>query len=913
VTTARFELLGPFRVRYGGREIPVGRATAQAVLVALVLRPNVVLARDQLVRAVWGSVDGASGDSLYHYVSALRKALAPTGTVIESRRPGYRIGLDPAQVDALAFDEVATAAARLRGAEPMEAARLLREALTLWQGPAALPGLDLPGTRDVATSLDGRRLTAEEDLAALDLAAGRAAEVADRLFQLHGAHPGRDRLTALLVRALAATGRNDEAVALAGPVTGRDGPLAAAVRAARGECDDGVATFGVPARPSQLPPPTAHPVGRTTELRQITDYATKAASAQAPAICAIAGMAGVGKTELAIRAGYELADRFADGALFVDLRGFTPASSAMTPEVALDVLLRGLGIAGALIPPGTDARAALYRSVLADRRLLVVLDNAAGEEQVQPLLPGAGSCMVLITSRRRLAGLDDAEHVLLDVLDTGPAITLFTRVAGDRAGETDTPAREELITLCGHLPLAIRIAAARLRITPALRPAALLTELRRQDTRLAELSDGHRGVAAALAVSYDHLGPDRRQDLRRLALHPGADLALPAAASLFDRDLADTRWALAELEAASLLGQPAPERFQLHDLIREYAVAAGARSDLEPDRQAAYGRLLDHYLHAADLASRLLMPHRLRFPLDGAACNPPKLTSRSDALAWLDGEHRNLVAVSRIDHSDFDARRWQLAYTMRDYFYLRKQLDSWLLTHELALAGALRAGDRHAEARTRNNLGRVLLELGRTGAALIEYDLACELFESLGDEHGRSNALANLATLHRREGRHELALANLETARTYYRRAGARRNTGITLRSMARVETELGRLDAAAEHARQALDQATELALDLDAAQALAALGLALERAGNPTAAAAAYQRATEHARAGDSAYEQARALRRLGGLAAAAGDVTTARHQWTQALTLLRPLAVPAAQEVAADLAALDHLRPDL
>jgi DNA-binding SARP family transcriptional activator len=230
VATVRFELLGPFRVRYRGREIPVGGATAQAVLIALVLRPNVVLARDQLIRAVWGSADGASGDSLYHYVSSLRKALAQTGIVIESCRPGYRIDLDAAQVDALVFDGLVATAVRLRSAEPMQAAGLLRQALALWRGPEALSVLDLPGTRDVATRLNGRRLTAEEDLAALDLAAGRAAEVVDRLFQLHGTHPGRDRLTALLVRALAATGRGDEAVALAGPVTGQDGPLAAAVR-----------------------------------------------------------------------------------------------------------------------------------------------------------------------------------------------------------------------------------------------------------------------------------------------------------------------------------------------------------------------------------------------------------------------------------------------------------------------------------------------------------------------------------------------------------------------------------------------------------------------------------------------------------------------------------------------------------
>jgi tetratricopeptide (TPR) repeat protein/DNA-binding SARP family transcriptional activator len=908
--------LGAFNFGYAGSTVEVGGPLAQAVLVGLLRWPNTVVDAGQLINAVWGTAGGASADSLYHYISGLRKALAATGLQIEGRLPGYRIRLDPKQVDAHRFNDLIQNARTLGDTEPEEAIRCLRLALSLWRGPRALPGLSAPGARLYAAALDSRRLDAEEDLAQLELARGNVAQVLDRLWSLRAAHPDRTRLTAVLMRALQATGRAAEAVALSKDAR-RGGPAAdqasQALRSAGQVFPSGsrlpVAGGAVlPVSPFQLPAPTVHFTGRDSELERLLGL-WPAGAEQVPATmvaAVVAGMGGIGKTALVVHAAHRLAHRFPAGVLFTELRGFTPDSEPTAPEAVLDTLLRGLGVPSDRIPPGLDARVALYRSVLAGRRALVVLDNAATESQVRPLLPSTPGCMVLVTSRNRLAGLDDAEHLMLDVLDPGDAIALFVRVAGDRAADAGQQAIEDVVELCGYLPLAIRTIAARLRISRGATLASLLAELCAQDGRLAALDDGDRSIARTLAVSYRHLPATQQLALRRLGMHTGPDVDVHAAAALLDLGVAPTRGALTGLEAASLLDRPTPERFAFHDLTRAYATRCAQDLDTEADRQAALTRLFDYYLHTTARANRFVMPYRYQIPLDGRASREPGFDNRRSALEWLDTERLNLTAVCRIDDPAFDSRRWQLAYLLRDFFFLRKHLDAWVETHQLALAGCKRTNDRMAEARTRNNLGRALLELGRRADAAAEYERARVLFEDLGDGRGLSDALVNQATILRAQGNYEPALRDQRTALDYYRRSGATRSIGITLRAMALSEAELGRLADAARHGEEALAIALQQGTDIDAAQALNTLGLTYSNVGDDDAALAAHRQAIEFSRSCGSSYEEANALHHLGRLAARAGDPDLARRRWAQALELFRVLAVPRAQEVLADLATL-------
>ena len=543
----------------------------------------------------------------------------------------------------------------------------------------ALDNLTLAGIRRLAAGWEARRLDAEEELAEIDLRRGRPDQVLDRLHTLAAAHPGRPRLAAALARALATTGRTDQAravLAQAERADGRagDGLHPALVQARRALSGSGGGS--PPARPGpmasaagvvpfQLPADTVRFTGRADYLARLLDLRPdrsgrsdgSAASAgsdgsNGPAtvvVTAVEGMAGIGKTALAVRAAHRMADRFPDGVLFTDLRGFTPQAEPTAPEHALDHLLRGLGVPGPQIPPDLDTRIGLYRSVLARRQVLVLLDNVADETQLAPLLPTTPSCRTIVTSRRHLAGLDDATHLVLPVLDPAEAADLFRGLTGDRAKPADQPTIERIVALCGQLPLAIRIAAARLRLAPAGNPATACDELAdamATGSGLDWLSDGHRAVGAALAVSYRHLNANQQHAFRLAALHPGRCIEPYAMAALADATVDRARDLLEELHAASLIDQPAHRRYTLHDLVAAYAstLAAGLA---EPDRQAAVDRVLDHYAAASSRAMNLAYPweadHRPRPPATHTPA--PGLTDEHEAHAWLDAETDSMLAA----------------------------------------------------------------------------------------------------------------------------------------------------------------------------------------------------------------------------------------------------------------------------
>ncbi|MBE8516442.1 tetratricopeptide repeat protein [Amycolatopsis sp. H6(2020)] len=617
--------------------------------------------------------------------------------------------------------------------------------------------------------------------------------------------------------------------------------------------------------PSGLPPVTAVFTGRAAELG-----AVRAALETGSGICVISGLGGVGKTALAVRCAHRLEAGFADGCLFVDLRG--RSRPPVAPSVVHDRVLRRLGVVAERIPADPDDRAALYSAHLRDRGLLLVLDNAVSAAQVQALLPGGSRCRVLVTSRSRLTALDDAEHVSVDVLPRQTAIDLFATLTGaDEVGE----AGHRVVERCGRLPLAIRIAAARLRAHPRWDVDELDRRLADASALLTELDDGERSLAASFQLSAGELEPAEARLLRLLALHPGADFDVPAASALGGLPLRDADRLLDRLHNVYLVGQPTADRYSLHDLVRTFALTLPGPPG---DDAEALRRMLEHYLAIADAADRLIAPNR--FPVVESPGSPAlTLQDAEEARRWLGAELPTLVAMVELDDPALDGYRWQLAYALRGYFYLAKELDAWLLTHTAALAASRRLGDSRAEAITRNNLGMGLAAAQRLDEATEQHDAAYALFDALGDQHGLSDCLANLAAVLSRQGRFSDALEHQQRALRFYSDAGLDRKRGITLRSMSTAYLALGRVTDAVRSAEDGLALAMRGAYDLDIAQAANALGAAREEKNDYGLAEEAWRTALAHGERCSSLHEQAGAHWGLGRVALARGRTSEAEE----------------------------------
>jgi tetratricopeptide (TPR) repeat protein len=647
----------------------------------------------------------------------------------------------------------------------------------------------------------------------------------------------------------------------------------------------------IPITPRQLPV-APELVGRATELSRLTALAPGAR-------VVISGAAGIGKTALALRWANQVADRFSDGHLYVDLNGFG-YQQRMAADEALYGFLVSLGVDPGAIPATQAARAAVFRSLLADRNMLVVLDNAADSDHVLPLLPGAFPGVVIITSRSRLDGLAtrvDVEHLPLDLLDADEGLELLVHRLGRSRVDAEPEAAATLVRLCAGLPLALSIVAARTRL--GLR--RLVAELANERTPLAALAvdDAGLDLRSFFSWSYQRLASLPAKLFRLFGLHPGEDIDVYAAAALAEAGLSDTRRAIDSLLGAHLLEERFPGRFSMHDLLRAYALEL---ADADGDDPLA--RLSGYYLSTADRADRFITPHRFRIPLDiGTVAAAPPIDDYHQALDWFSAEHGNLLGICR---SSVGSSSWQLAYTLRGFFFLTKRWDAWIETHERALAACMHLGDLQAEATTRNNLGRALLESGRQKEAAGQYESARRLFEKIGDRHGLSNALANQATIMRREGRLDEALTNVNQALAYYRHVGARRNKAITLRTMSLIELGLGRLDDASNHIDEALHAFRALGNDLEAAKGFNTLGLIMQLRGALTAAEDAYRQAIQISRQCGSRYEEARARHRLGAICAVRGARDDAKREWTQSLSLYQALGAVKAGRVAADLSSL-------
>jgi DNA-binding SARP family transcriptional activator/tetratricopeptide (TPR) repeat protein len=820
-----FRVLGPLDVVVGGASLGLTGLRERCLLAALLIDEGRVVPLARLVDAVWdGRPPENAGKQVRNCVSGLRRRLREAGVTTEpisSHPAGYVLTVGADVLDRDRFNALVVQGRRAASAGMLEdAVARMREALALWRGPA-LAGLSGRTLQAAAAGLDEQRLTVLQECLDYEVALGRGAGLVAELSTLVGEHPLRERLRAVLMRALHRSGRRTEAldvyregrrllVSETGLEPGQelrdlerailtdDGPTGEA-------CAEPVSARWavVVERPAQLPASVPAFTGRDPELTELDELLSSAGGGTI-VVSAIAGAGGVGKTALAVHWAHRVRDQFPDGQIYVDLRGY-----ALTPPMrtidALALLLRALGVPAERLPVDVDEATALYRSRLAGRRILVVLDNAADPDQVRPLLPGNPACVVLVTSRSSLAGLvarEGARPLALGVLSPAEAYALLVRLLGDRRVAAEPAAARDLARGCAYLPLALRIAAAHLQSRPRRRIAEYVAELRQDDglSALAVDGDPHTAVRVTFDISYARLEPETRRLFRLMGLVPGPDVTAEAIAASADVPVADCARGLARLASAHLVDEVAAGRFGAHDLLRRYAAEVVQREESEEVRRRATERLLAWYLRTVDAAAGVLYPEILRLP-DRTTGAPPVFDDATAALAWLDAERRNLVAAIQVA-TDHGPRRsaWLLADALRGYFHLRMSTVEWDFVAHAGAAAADLDGDVAAHAAARLSLGDLYWRISRYPAAIEHYALAATLAGQAGWDRGQGAVHGNLGNVYQQSGRLAQAAENYRAALAIAERTGWVTGQAANLDNLGAVYAEMGRLSEAAEH-----------------------------------------------------------------------------------------------------------------
>ena len=939
----RFGLLGPLLVSRAGVTVTIPAGKQRALLAALLLNANRVVSLQELAGVLWADDPPASARvTIHNYVKRLRQALdADAGERIATVPGGYLIRVDVAELDVSRFEAAQEAASdAARQGDWATAADQLRAALSLWRGEPLADVVSEMLALQAVPRLEEMRLQAVEAWVDAELRLGRHAEVIAELRQLAGAHPLRERLHALLMLALYRNGQQGEALAAyqrarrvlidelgaePGPELRRleqqvlDADPALEPPAAEGDASSDLAGFRRPRPasaivPRQLPAPVRHFVGRSDELKVLTSLLDPARSGEPETvvISAIGGTAGVGKTALALRWAHQVADRFPDGQLYVNLRGFDPSAAPVSPADAIRQFLAALREPGDPVPPDEEASAALYRSLVAGRRMLIVLDNARDADHVRPLLPGSPGCLVLVTSRSQLASLvavEGAHPLALDVLTEADASELLARRIGPERLAAELGAGAELIALCARLPLAVAITAAHAELQPGLSLAALAGGLRDAAGRLDALDagDAASSVRTAFSWSYQHLPAPTARMFRLLGLHPGPDITAAAAASLVGADFGDARRALHELTRASLLREDSVDRFALHDLLRVYAAELADTKESPDQRQAAIHRMADHYVHTAHTASLVIYPNReeitLTPPLPGVL--PEDITTYQQAMAWCEAEHRVLLAiVSRAAEAGLDTHAWQLPTSLTIFLSRRGHWDSLPAIHQTGLAAALRLGDLKAQAIAHRSLGYAFSLLRQYEEAQSHFMHAIDLFRQLGDRPGEARAHHGLSGPLNGQGRYKDGLDHSLQALGLFQAMGDRRYQATVLNNIGFFHAQLGEYQQALDFCRQALALHTELGDWESEGYTWNSLGLAHQHLGHHDEAVDCYSRALAISRQAGDRPNQAAHLADLGDAHHAAGNPMAAREAWQQALEILDDLQHPSAGKVRDKLA---------
>jgi DNA-binding SARP family transcriptional activator/tetratricopeptide (TPR) repeat protein len=837
-------LLGPVEVVRRGQRLDLGRRRERLLLGLLMLEPGRVVSVHRLIELLW-DVDAppSARASLRTHVARLRTSLAACDITLAGRTDGYLAEVEPDLIDAHRFVEQ-VAAARGLVAPDMRAAAL-RSALALWRGPLMADVADDRLRQRIGAGLDDLRRTAVESLAEADLDSGHPQQVVTDLAPLVETHPTWERSIALLMTALYRCGRQADALALydrtrrllADELGVDPGPHLRErydrILRSDPSLDPGptAATTTTPQQatplvPRQLPRDVANFTGREADLARLDEESTVDGPVPAIILTTISGTAGVGKTALAVRWAHHAAHRFPDGQLFVDLRGFD-IGPPVRPIDALVQLLLALGVEPDRIPAGQDEAAGLYRSLVAQRRMLVVLDNAASAESVRPLLPGGRDCLVLITSRNRLSGLvahDGARPIPLDALSHKDSVALLARVMGERRFDAEPEATAELAIACGHLPLALRIAAATLVDQPDLRIADYLTRFGRVGLDTLRIEDDERSaVGAAFDQSYAALEPRARRMFRLVSLFP-AGWTADAAAAVADCDPDTARRTLVRLAEAHLVAEPSPDRYDLHDLLRVYARERLHAEEGEATRSAMTDRLYRWYTGRVDASARLLYPTVVRVQPPDAS--HPDFPGRDAALRWHDDERANLIALI-VEPSPAGTARLVvvLADALRGFFITRRNPVDWLAVATAAVTASEVDGDPRLRAAAYLQLSSAVVGVGDLEDSISHAERAASLSREAGWVEGELASLNLLGSNYDNAGLPERAETVLTEALRLNRAINRYTGMATNLTNLGRLNLKLGRLAMAAEQLTEMLDLVEQQRLTIPPSFALSNLG----------------------------------------------------------------------------------------
>lgn len=948
----RFRILGPIEVWSGQSWSGITAPKWRALLATLLLNPGQVVSTDRLIAEVWGDQPpGGAANLISVYVLRLRRKLDdPDGRVLTTRAPGYQLLLEPGDLDAGRFEAlVGQGRQALSAGSFRRAAEVLAEALALWRGPALadVPPFELVTAE--AARLEETRLAALELRIEADIGCGQHAQLVPELRRLVSDHPLREALWSLLIRALDAAGRRAEALTAYGQAReviaeelGVDpGPelqrlyqvmLTAdalgppAVPDARTPAAPAPPGPDAPPRPApaaprrvpaQLPADVPDFTNRERHLDRVLGLVREAQERERPAmpVTVVAGTPGLGKTTFAVHAAHALRDDFPDGQLYVNLLG--GSGQPAQPDEVLARFLRDLGVDGTRVPVEAEERAAMYRTRLAGRRTLVLLDDARQAAQVRPLLPGTASCAVIVTSRSRLPDLAGSSLVDLDVLDSGQAAELFTRIIGADRASAEPEAVGEVLAICAGLPLAIRIAGARLAARPGWSVRTLADRLSDQRRRMDELATGDLAVRTCFQVSFDTLPGSPREDsldpahaFRLLGVWQGPTIGLQVASVLIGRPEAEVASALEVLVDARLLESPTPDRYQFHDLLRDFA-ADRARSDEPPQAiEDALRRVLSWYLHTAAAAAQVVSPlsDRVPLPTSESGAEPLTFSTASQALRWCEIERANLVAATRqaAGHGLYDAA-WKLPVSVMSCFDRLGYRTEWTTTHGIALASSRQVGDRHGEAWVLANIGMVLSQQ-RDDQATGYFKDAMAIHRDIGDPAGQARDAINLAYHYRLMGRHEEAAAAL--LEVLELRIGHRYGESIALCNLGEAYLELKRHDDAIARSQEALALAREIGAARIEGYALYNLGRVDLDVGRADQGAELLGAALSLHRAAGDMYGEAQDLEYIGIARADEGRGAEARDAWARSHALFEALGEDArAAQIGTHLAHLAHL----
>lgn len=962
----RVGVLGPVAAWDGDKPLQVGQPRQQAVLGILATRANRVISRSELVDAVWGQDAPTSAEgSVYTYIAGLRRILEPgrslrgPGRILVSSGAGYVLHLVPGQPDAVPFEQHLHRARHLRkNADLAGTVAALESALGLWRGVMAFAGVPGPFAETERVRLGELRSAVSEERADALIGLGRHEEVLADLTAMVTDNPLRERMRGLLMLALYRSGRQAEALRVFAegrrvlaeelgidpgaelsrihqqvlttdpaldiaqadhePETVQAQPPPAQQDPAQPPAERQDSERAVPV-PAQLPPDAAGFSGRHEELGML--HGLLANHPNQAQLVVISGTAGVGKTALAVRFGRQVARRFPDGQLYLNLRGFDPGLAPLEPAQALRFVLGALGVTPLRMPPDLEARAALFRSIAAGKRMLIVLDNAASPAQVRSLLPGSSGTLVIVTSRNEMAGLvaaDGAQPLSLDVLSYDEAHELLDhRLTRDRV-LADAPAADEIIESCARLPLALSIAVGRAAARPKRSLAQVAAELKeaRGGLDALEEDDEATNVRAVFSWSYDQLTEPAQRMFRLLGLPPGPDISLTAAASLAGIARQAAGAALRELVRTHMAAEPVHSRYGFHDLLRAYAADLAERLDTEADRRAAAQRVLDHYLQSAFAAAGRLRPRRTSVvppePLPGVV--PVEVTDREQAVSWFEAEAGVLLALTGFAQAQgFDEHAWLIPYAMAAFLLNAGRHQEWVAAQRTALVAAERLEDPRARAHSHYFLGYALSLTGDNASAVPNVRQSLELFRELGEHGHEAMALNGLAAMMEEGGQYQEGLETALEGLRMVKAAGSWWLQGTLENTVGLLYGRLGEYELALTHAQRAMALHRDAGHQAAVGEAIRTMAEIYRQRGDLTRSRAAYDQAIGVFREAGDRFDEARALAGLGDTLAAAGDEPEAAGAWGAAAVILDGLGHPLADEIRAKLATLgDHAGPD-